>query len=646
MSRRGARAGGVTALVALLLVAMWPAFAAAQSTSAAALVPSQIRSIDGRDLKAVKMTFLALENESAAQGAKVGENGKAVDAKVAPLENSEISTIFVIDNSTVMSVPGALDAAKRAMAAYAEKSTGQLVGVVTVGRTSKIALNPVTATQFSNAAQDIGVAVGEDKGKAALWDGVYEASRTLALNESRQGNIIVIAGASDSTSEVDVAAARARMASEGHALFVVGYANDQLPAQALEKSVDITGGAMTTTGKVEDIEKVVSSYADAIGSQFTATWTSTKTEGLVDVQMRIGKTELSASYPANGIARGKLALTPTPAGGSTGIAFLQGSLGLYLAVAGVAAGVALGAYILGVTFGSQSELSEALQVYTEGYIPDSDDEDGSLLKTAFVQRAVDITQEIAERQGFLSKIETMLEQASLPLRAAEALVFYLAGVAGLLVLGIVVTGSLMGGVVLMIIGALVPPSVMNFIAARRRKQFVAMLPDTLQLLAGTLRAGFSLMQGVEAVAQEVSEPMGTELRRVVTEARLGRPLEDALTSTADRMSSPDFAWAVMAINIQREVGGNLAELLLTVADTMVQRERLRGEIAALTAEGKISAMVLALLPTGLGLTLYTINRPYMENLLQNTLGNILLGVSIFMAFIGFAWMRKIIRIDI
>ena len=108
------------------------------------------------------------------------------------------------------------------------------------------------------------------------------------------------------------------------------------------------------------------------------------------------------------------------------------------------------------------------------------------------------------------------------------------------------------------------------------------------------------MQGVEAVSQEVAEPMGRELRRVVTEARLGRPLEEALEGVADRMESGDFAWAVMAIRIQREVGGNLAELLVTVAETMTERERLRRDVDALTAEGKISAIVLGILPVGLG----------------------------------------------
>src|SRR3546814_9719267 len=122
-----------------------------------------------------------------------------------------------------------------------------------------------------------------------------------------------------------------------------------------------------------------------------------------------------------------------------------------------------------------------------------------------------------------------------------------------------------------------------------------------------MRAGYSLMQGVEAVSAEVSEPVGRELRRVVTEARLGRPLEESLDGVADRMGSADFAWAVMAIRIQREVGGNLSELLVTVADTMTERERLRRDVAALTAEGKLSAIVLGILPIGHRGFIYTAN---------------------------------------
>jgi tight adherence protein B len=191
-----------------------------------------------------------------------------------------------------------------------------------------------------------------------------------------------------------------------------------------------------------------------------------------------------------------------------------------------------------------------------------------------------------------------------------------------------------------------PPTVLKFLAKRRQKAFVSSLPDMLQLLSGSLRAGYSLMQGVEAVSQEVGEPMGKELRRVVTEARLGRELEESLDGIAERMDSPDFAWAVMAIRIQREVGGNLSELLLTVAETMVQRERLRRDVSSLTAEGKISAIVLGLLPVGLGGAMYTINPEYMQVLFDESMGQIMLGASIVAALIGFAWMKKTITINI
>jgi tight adherence protein B len=168
----------------------------------------------------------------------------------------------------------------------------------------------------------------------------------------------------------------------------------------------------------------------------------------------------------------------------------------------------------------------------------------------------------------------------------------------------------------------------------------------LQLLSGSLRAGYSLLQGIEAVSKEVEDPMGKELRRVITEARLGREVEDSMDAVAERMASPDFAWAVMAIRIQREVGGNLSELLLTVADTMIERERLRRDIAALTAEGKLSAMILGLLPVGLGAFMWLSNPDYMGPLGSTTLGHVLLGVATVSLLIGFAWMKKIIDIEI
>jgi tight adherence protein B len=305
-------------------------------------------------------------------------------------------------------------------------------------------------------------------------------------------------------------------------------------------------------------------------------------------------------------------------------------------------------------FGNEGNLAQSLQPYSESFTtePEFDVDDGGdgkgqvLATTPLLQRAVEATGSFAEQRGLLVKVESMLERANLPLRPAEALFFYIAGLAVVALLLFGVLGNPLVALIAVVVLALLPPAIVSFLANRRRKAFNSTLPDTLQLLASTLRAGYSLMQGVEAVSQEVSEPMGRELRRVVTEARLGRPLEEALEGVASRMESGDFAWAVMAIRIQREVGGNLAELLVTVAETMTERERLRRDVNALTAEGKVSAIVLGILPVGLGLFIYTANPGYMDPLFEETIGKILLFGSILLAFLGFWWMKKTIEVDI
>ena len=195
-----------------------------------------------------------------------------------------------------------------------------------------------------------------------------------------------------------------------------------------------------------------------------------------------------------------------------------------------------------------------------------------------------MTGDFAERQGFLSAVEAKLERADLPLRAAEALFFYASMVAVVGLLSLVLLQNLIGTIVITVLAIMIPKAAVNFKAKRRLKKFNNQLPDMLALLSGTLRAGYSLMQGVEAVSREVEDPIGYELRRVVTESRLGRPLDEALDAAADRMGSADFRWAVMAIGIQREVGGNLAELLMTVSETMTARERMRRRLPATRAQ--------------------------------------------------------------
>jgi tight adherence protein B len=246
----------------------------------------------------------------------------------------------------------------------------------------------------------------------------------------------------------------------------------------------------------------------------------------------------------------------------------------------------------------------------------------------------------------LSGVNSALEQANIPLSAGEAI----AGAFGLsIVLGILTalfTRNPVTGLIAFAIGALLVVGVLNFLGGREKRRFENQLPDTLTLISTSLRAGYSLLQAVEAVATEAPNPTAREFGRAIAEARLGRPVVQALQGITTRTQSQDFEWAVMAIEIQREVGGNLAEVLQTVAETMRQRNRLKGEIRALTAEGRISAIVLASLPFVMAFFLYTSNRPYILQLFSNTFGIIAAIVGLVLMIAGIIWLRRIVNIEV
>lgn len=271
--------------------------------------------------------------------------------------------------------------------------------------------------------------------------------------------------------------------------------------------------------------------------------------------------------------------------------------------------------------------------------------DQQLAETRLMQEMVGLTGRMAERVGILNRVEDKLEQADVPLRPPEAIFFYGAGLFVVFAASFLLLAPI-SALLLWTIAAVTPFLVLEFRRKRRLRKFERQLPDTLNLLAGSMRAGFSFTQGLEAVADEASEPSRRELQRVFTESRLGRPIEDSLEESANRMHSVDLLWAVMAIRIQREVGGNLAELLDTVARTMTERERLKGEILSLTAEGRMSAWVLGVFPPLFAVVLYVIQPDYMSLLFSSALGIMAVGVSAVMACFGFFWLRKIMTIEV
>jgi tight adherence protein B len=207
---------------------------------------------------------------------------------------------------------------------------------------------------------------------------------------------------------------------------------------------------------------------------------------------------------------------------------------------------------------------------------------------------------------------------------------------------IVILGVLAGGV----LGWLGMRFGLNFKIARRRTRFADQLPDVLEFIAGSLRSGFSLAQGLDAAVREDTQPSASEFSRALAEVRIGVDLEDALDQVADRMESADLRWTVIAIRIQRETGGNLAEVLGNTVHTMRERAYLRRHVRALTAEGRLSAYILVALPIFIAGFLFLTKRSYLRPMYTTTVGIIMLSFAILLVVGGALWMRKLVKVEV
>jgi tight adherence protein B len=296
--------------------------------------------------------------------------------------------------------------------------------------------------------------------------------------------------------------------------------------------------------------------------------------------------------------------------------------------------------------GGQNKRDAAISGRLSAYGQKDEKQSGIFGRFRFMRRAAASAETYAESRGSSRMIERSLEQADIPMRPGEAIIgaIGLAVIVGLL-LGLF-TGSVLLGVVAGIAVVVVLYLYVSGAASKERKKFANQLPEVLTLLATSLRAGYSIMQAIEAVAAEAPEPSNREFGQAMAEIRLGRPMIDALGDVAVRMESQDFEWTVMAIAIQREVGGNLAEVLQSTAETMLFRNRFRREVKALTAEGRISMYIMLALPFGVAAIISFLNPGYLSPLWTTFPGIVMVVVALIAMTIGALIMRKIVDIEV
>ncbi|GAA2099881.1 hypothetical protein GCM10009841_14110 [Microlunatus panaciterrae] len=254
--------------------------------------------------------------------------------------------------------------------------------------------------------------------------------------------------------------------------------------------------------------------------------------------------------------------------------------------------------------------------------------------TAIIDRAL-------SRRGGAGATAAALERAGVKTRMQDFALLVIVSALSAAAIGVLLAGPLLGLLLALAVPVLAKV-MLGVLASRRQRAFADQLEDSLQLMASSLRAGHSLLQALNSVAREAEEPTSEEFARIINETRVGREVGQALEETAQRMDSEDFVWVTQAIAINREVGGNLAEVLDGVGHTIRERNQIRRQVKALSAEGTLSAYVLMALPFGIGGFLMFSNPAYMAKFTQSYVGYGLILAGVILLTVGGLWLRKVV----
>ncbi len=588
----------------------------------------------------------------------VGDRALPASADLVGATTPEVkrASLLVIDTSGSMRGQ-ALEAAKSAAEEFLSTVPPDVkVGLVAFANDAKLLVAPTTDRAKVRSA----VALLEADGDTALYDALNLAVARLSRSDYSDAvrSLVLLSDGVDVGSATELPTVIGKLKDSGIGVDAVAFRTTEA-LSVLRQVVGTGSGRLVAADDAEDLSAAFAESAKAISSQVlvTAELVPGMQTGQLPVTVKVA-TDDGTTFTDNALML--LAAADVPAEpprvqpapvGTDGWLSSSGILPIALAFVFCGALVVLGFAASAFAAGRrESIMRQRLAPYT--------------LKGASAQRpmppptpligdvklaraAVGLAEKVVAHKDFEARLAGRLEAAAIPMKPAEWLLLH-AGIAlgSALLLLLISVGDLPLAVLGLLLGAIGPYVYLTVRQSRRKQKFEENLAPTLQLLAGSLAAGHSLPQAVDTVAQEAPEPIASELRRAVAEARLAVTIEDALDHMAERVGSKDFAWVAMAVRIQRNVGGNLAELLTTVAATLRERERLRRHVRVLSAEGRISAVILGALPIVFTIYLFAVRREYLMQLVTDPLGiAMVIGGSI--VFVGsIIWMTKLVRVEV
>jgi tight adherence protein B len=598
-------------LAALLGVLLAPGVAAAQP-------PLEVRSVtpadDGTLLVTVAVPPALAGGEVSSAAFTVSVGGEVVELSSADQLPAPVDVILVVDTSG--SMRGDPIAALKAAASQfiAQLGPNLRVAVVEFDTTPRV-LAPVSEDRAAALAAVQGLDAG---GNTALWDALITAAD---LVQDRPAYVVALSDGEDNASGADREAAVAALAGAGAPLYALSLDTDVADRAALADVVDRVGGELFAA---EDPAALAAMY-DQVGSRLSNLWQLRFTPSHTSPQpLVVALAGVDEAAPAVEVAPTTSAAAPTEAALRVPTVDGWARHGLWLGPALLLAAAGFGWALVVRRDVPRLQLSAVT-------------DDGGLRG-----RLVDVADRAIPASS-RSSLDRALEAADANLRPGELVVgvsgaALLMSLAGWAFLGI-------GGLALGVAAPLVARLEVSRRAKRRRTRFAEQLPDTLALLASSLRVGKAVPQALELVASDAPEPTAAEFRRVMIEARIGRDLVDALSRVSERTDSEDFAWVARAVEINRELGGDLAEVLDNVAETIRDRAQIARQVRSLSAEGRLSAWVLMGLPVGVAVLVSRLNPGYLDPLFTETTGRFLVGGGLAMFAIGGLWVRRVVNLQ-
>jgi len=575
---------------------------------------------------------------------RVLENG--IDTEVTGVQSATeaarapVDVVLVLDTSGSMKGAPLGDAMRAARAFVGAMGPEDRTAVVTFAFEPKVR-SGFTGDQTVLLAALEGV---EAAGETAVHDALVRAAGLASKNTGRQTAVVLLSDGGDTVSVASFQTALDALRKSGAAVYAVTLRSKEWDPKALQSLASETGGRAVAVADSGQLLSIYEALAEEIRTQYLVTYRSLS-PNTKDLEV-----EVTASLDGKTAGGSIIAVNPLYAAGATGPVLEQESPSLALRIIAIVA-VFFSATLLawGVFLLAQRRSLglDRLEFYNQEVAGTASSEAAAPGSPAALQQKMKgAVGYVAGKWGFTRMMHEQLERAGLPIRPAEYIYLHIVGVLAAGLFAMLVSRSLPIVIIVAVTAVILPLLLLENRIEKRRAAFEDQLPEVLNLLAGSLRAGWAFLQAIGLVAERMAQPAAAEFGRVQTEARLGLPVERALEHMAARIGSDDFAWTVSAIAIQREVGGNLAEVLDIVATTMRERAELKRHINSLTAEGRLSGVILLALPFVELAAVLLVNPSYMRMMFSATFGWILaIGGAILMA-VGAIWLKRVTKVEI